>query len=149
MVARQATLLVADDARIALTGKFDISGIYTSDIMILTDPTVAPQLVFLFLVETDLSEPFKSLVIEIKLPGSDPIRLPPLVIPPIGPAPSGRTRQLYRWPQLVQSALLRPGKIEAKIIHESGEIVIGGPWISLVTPSAPIPAPTPAPKVEG
>lgn len=143
MVSRRASLLVADDARVSLNGKFDLAGVYTGDITILTDPTVAPQLVFLFFVETDLKEPFKTLAFEILLPGGAPVRLPPMPIPPPAPAPAARTRQIFQWPQLVQSVLLRPGKIEAKVIHESGEIVVAGPWVTLASPPATGPAQTP------
>jgi hypothetical protein len=138
MADRQATMLVADDLLVALNGKLHFSGIYPGDIAIPADPTIVSQLVFYFMVETDLKEPLQSLALEISLPQSEPIRLPgPAIQPPTVILP-GRTRQFYRWPQLVQSVFLRPGKIQAKLIHESGEIIVGGPWVVMATkPEAP------------
>ncbi len=136
MADRLASLLVADDLLFAMNGKYNITGVYTGDILIAVDPTMLPQLVFLFLIETDVTEPFHSLTLEIKMPGSEPVRMPPVQIPP-GPHIEGRTRQFLRWPQLVQNVRLSPGKIEAKVIHESGEIPVAGPWIVLAAPPPP------------
>jgi hypothetical protein len=137
MANRQGTLIVADDLLFTLNGKYNINGFYTGDIYIPADPIVVPQLVFIFIAETDVSDPFKSLSFEIMLPGSNPIKSEPFPIAPLVEG-GGRTRWFARWPQLVQNARLSPGHIEAKIIHEAGEILVGGPWIVL-TQGAPQP----------
>jgi hypothetical protein len=137
MTERAAHLLVADDLRIALTGKLDLYGIYTGDIIIPGERLVANQLVFLWTVETDAKDPFQTLTFEITLPQAEPNRfsLSLLASPPI---PDGRTRRYVKQPQLVQPAILRPGRIQAKVIHERGEIPVRGPWIVSADSSTPV-----------
>jgi hypothetical protein len=128
MTERTAYLLVADDLRIALTGKLDLHGIYTGDIVIPSEKLVANQLVFLWMLETDAKDPFQSLTFEITLPQAEPNRFSLSVLVPT-PIPEGRTRWYMKQPQLIQPAILRPGRIKAKVIHEKGEIQLWGPWI--------------------
>lgn len=144
MTIRQAAVLVADEIYFNLHGKAILQGIYNTDMLIASDETRAPQLVFYFMIETDLSEPFQSLSVQITLPGNDPIRQPVFVPPPqflaaqvqANPA---RSRWYTRHPVLIPAPVLRPGRIEAKVIHESGEIIVVTPWI--VNPTV-APSPT-------
>jgi len=131
MPSRLVSVLVADEIYYNLNGKAIIQGIYNSDLSILHDPTPAPQLVFYFMAETDLSEPFRSLRAEIKLPGAEPISGSIPVMWPIPAVPSDRTRMFVRWPVLAPNPILRPGRIEAKLVHESGELIATAPWITL------------------
>jgi hypothetical protein len=141
MLTRQASLLVADEIYYNLYGKAILQGIYGGDLTIGSDPSFSPQLIFYFMMETDMSEPFQTLAIEVTLPNSQPIRnvvgiMPPELARLAGP---GRTRFFYRHPLLVQAPILKPGKIEAKVIHEKGEIVVGAPWIALNPATTPNP----------
>jgi len=137
MAPRQALMLVADEIYYNLQGKAILQGIYTTDLIIPTDPTPVRQLLLFFVIETDLSEPFTSLNVEITLPGSTPVRNAVFVPPPqflatLQQTQPGRTRFFVRHPVLIQNPILRPGLIEAKVIHESGEIAVTGQWIELV-----------------
>jgi hypothetical protein len=139
MTARQASVLVADEVYFNLHGKAILHGIYNTDLVITSDQMTAPQLVFYFMIETDISEPFHSLSVQITLPGNDPIRHHVLVPPPQFVAAQAqmnptRSRWYTRHPVLIPAPVLRAGQIEAKVIHESGEIIVGSPWI--VNPTA-------------
>lgn len=127
-MARQATLLVADEIYFNLHGKAIFQGIYHSDLAIPTNPSTAPQLIFYFMMEADVTDPFRSLTVEVTLPESAPVRNPVFVIPPV-PSIAGVTKLFYRHPLLIQGPVLKPGRIEAKVIHEGGEIAVGAPWI--------------------
>jgi hypothetical protein len=125
-MARQASLLVADEILFTLLGKAVLQGIYTTDLFIAADPTPLPQLIFFFIAGTDASDPFKSLAAQVTLPGSDPAtQLIPILVPP----PSERTKLFVRYPMLLSAPILRPGRILAKMIHENGEIPVSAPWI--------------------
>jgi hypothetical protein len=138
MTARQASLLVADEIYYNLHGKAILHGIYVGDLVISTNPSSAPQLIFFFMAETDITDPFRTLMAEITLPESSPIRYPiPVLLPTTFP-PSDRTRLFARWPILMPTPILRPGKINVKMNHESGEIAVMAPWI-VYTPSIPQP----------
>lgn len=126
-MGRQASVIVCDDVLYNMNGKAFLNGIYSGDIVIAADPTNLTQLIFYFIAETDLSEPFTSLFAEITLPGGPTIRSlipsnPPLQL-------SGRSRLVVKWPIALTFPVLRPGKISIKLIHESGELPVFGPWI--------------------
>jgi hypothetical protein len=88
------------------------------------------------MAESDITDPFQSLMLEVTLPGSDPVRQPVPIFPNIVAASNpGRSRFFYRQPLLIPGPTLRAGHIEAKVIHEKGEIVVGSPWI-ILHPSA-------------
>jgi hypothetical protein len=134
-MARQASVLVCDDLLVSMLGKFTTIGIYTADITIPSEPIVANQLVFLFIVETDVDDLFERMTLEVTMPGQPSVKMDvPLAPPP--PIP-GRTRWFLRWPFMIQQPVLRPGRIEAKVIHEKGEILTSGPWISLLQQAPP------------
>jgi hypothetical protein len=135
MPARQAMVLVADEILYNLHGKAILQGIYHSDLGIATNPSRAPQLIFFFMIETDMTEPFQSLQIEVTLPGGESVRAlvpvpPPAFITAQTKTQTERTRFYVRHPLLIPAPVLRPGNIRSRIIHESGEIVIDGPWIT-------------------
>ena len=137
-MARQASVLISDDLWVSLVGKFIINGVYTKDIIIPTDPTVGVQLVFLFQISTEIDDLFEKLQVQVTLPGQPPTTAE-IPIAPFFPAP-GHTRWLLHWPLLARQPVLRPGRIEAKVIHEKGEIPTVTPWISLATQPPPIPS---------
>ena len=134
-MARQASLLVADDILFNLQGKAILQGIYTGDLVIAANPSPLAQLIFFFLAETDVSDPFKSLSAQVTFPESEPMtnHIPiqwPITLPPLE-----RTKIFVRFPMLISGPILRPGRIIAKLIHESGEIAVSAPGI-LLAPSS-------------
>src|SRR5271154_3702764 len=70
---RQATVIIADEIYYNLHGKAILQGMYNSDLVIPADPSTAPQLLFFFIIETDISDPFQSLSVEVTLPEAAPI----------------------------------------------------------------------------
>jgi hypothetical protein len=134
MSERRASVFVCDDVLISLNGKFNALGMYTGDIAIFGGEVPSAQLVFVFQIECDLADPYRSLIAQVTLPGEGPRQMPiPFVIPT--PAPDGRGRWTIRWPFLVTRPTLRPGRIEAKVIHEKGELIAGYQWIVTTSPS--------------
>jgi hypothetical protein len=133
MSGRQASLLVCDDLLVSMNGKLTLLGIYTSaDITILAESTTIPQITFLFLIESDADDPFEKISVEVTLPGQPTARTEmPASALPSSPTPPGRTRRLYKLPLLIQGAILNPGRVDAKVVHENGEIAVVGPWIML------------------
>jgi hypothetical protein len=129
---RQASVLLADDWSVSLNGKVSVFGLYGTDIYIPFEPYISTQLVFVFLVETEPNDPFKSLALSVKLPGGDP-RVLGL---PIETFVVGKTDKESRWmlkyPFLYSMPVLQQGQIEAKVIHENGEIICkAAPFIIL------------------
>lgn len=142
-MTRTASVLVADEMYFNLIGKAILQGIYHTDLAIPTVPSVAQQLLFYFMVETTVDEPFQTLEVEVSLPESPPIRQPIHVFPAAAliAANPERTHLYYRHPMLIPNPSLRPGKIVAKVIHESGEIIVATPWVThLVTTPAGAPS---------
>jgi hypothetical protein len=128
MPDRQASVFVCDEVLVSLTGKFNVLGMYTGDIAIFGGEAPSPQLVFVFQIECDLTDPYRLLIAQVTLPGEGPRQMPvPFAIP--SPSPESRTRWITRWPFLVPIPTLRPGRVEAKVIHERGEIIAGYQWI--------------------
>jgi hypothetical protein len=144
MIPRNAMVIVSDDLRVEATGKYTIVGVYTGNIGIPSEPFVTSQLVFTFLIETDVSDPLSSLTVQVTLPGNPPVRLEPPIIAAdrLPEIPREAKRWFYRIPLFIQPAILRTGFAEAKVIHEKGEMVVGGvPIITrmpeIIPPSAP------------
>jgi len=126
MISRQATVIVSDELLISLTGKVTILGAYTGDIKIMQEPTTVAQLVFLFIIETSLEDPYRNLTVQVTFPEAEPVRQDI----PIGVVVSPeRTRWISRWPLLIPQPILRPGRIDAKLFHEQGELTLAAPWI--------------------
>jgi hypothetical protein len=143
-MARQAMVLIGDEIFYNLHGKAVLQGIYNQDLLIPTNPSQAPQLIFYFMIETDIAEPFKSLTAEVTLPESESVRNHVFVPPPqllaTMPQAAGRTRFYVRHPLLIVNPTLRPGRIESKVVHESGEIAVTPHWIILTPPAQRISA---------
>jgi hypothetical protein len=128
MTEIKAAFCICDETLISLNGKFNAVGIYVSDIAIPVAPSTVSQLAFLFHIEFSLADPCRSLTVEIILPGEEPRRMPvPFKL--AEPIPKNRTRFNIRWPFLIQLPVLRPGRIEAKVIHDKGQIIAGYQWI--------------------
>ena len=131
---RTACLLVADELHYSLNGKMHVFGIYTGDIGINADPTFVNQIVFLFIIEASPDDPFRKLELYIELPQGEK-RIMQLPVPEFRPTKGDERRWSLRYPILIQNAFLRPGQIEAKVIHESGEIPVSAPYIALPRPT--------------
>jgi hypothetical protein len=127
MAGRSAVLLAADEVLYTLNGKIHLQGVYTGNIFINFTPSYIAQLVLMFIVETDSHEPFQSLTLEATLPGGGPVRTTVPLVGGMG-IPGGRIT--IKYPLLISQALM-PGRIEAKVIHEHGEIWVNAPHIQL------------------
>jgi hypothetical protein len=126
---RQAVVLACDDLLVSLNGKLAISGLYTGDILIPSQPFLLAQLIFLFVIEGTVDDLPKLLTLEIQLPGQPSIQNR-IDLPPGGIQPeSERARWTLKMPLRIAPALLSEGRIEAKVIHENGEISARAPWI--------------------
>ncbi|PPQ17933.1 hypothetical protein CV770_18370 [Bradyrhizobium sp. AC87j1] len=129
MDSRTASVIVCDDALFGLTGKAFLNGVYTTDIMIPGELLMVQQLVFYFTVETPKAKPFKSVTLRVSPPGSVPSQVEvPLASLQAAQNPN-RPSMILRGPLLIQQLVLRPGKIEAKVITETEELDAGGIWV--------------------
>ncbi len=134
---RQVSVLVADDIRTEISGKFVIIGAYTQDIRIASDPFYAWQLWFLFEIESDIDDPFLYLVLEVTLPEQPTVSLhvPETTLRAWSQAAPGRSRRKLTQPLVVHPAVVRPGRIIARMVHERGGTEAVAPWIALASPS--------------
>lgn len=129
-MSRKASAFVCDEALFSLTGKITISGLYTQDIIIVSNEQQINQLLFFFTVETPKSEPFKSATLKITFPGGEPVLVPMItIIPPTSLDDDRRKSMVFRQPVLVPMPILRPGRIVASVLHEGGEMEAGGFWV--------------------
>ena len=138
MSARTAILTVADDLLTSIGGKQTLQGIYVGDISIPTTPAVITQMVFYFIIECSVDDIFKSITLEITFPGEAPKQIPVSFATPIIPA--GRSKHIIRATAMIQFPILRPGRIDAKVIHEKGEIIVAAPWITQISAQGNSPA---------
>ena len=129
-MARQASVLVCDDFTYTLSGKSNLLGVYTTDIVIPLDPTYANQLIFLFLIETSPDDPYLSLALHVVLPGGDTRHLA-LETTRFVPTVADQRRWSLRYPLLFANPILRPGPVEAAVLHEKGTISTAAPFIVL------------------
>jgi len=131
MTQRQALIFVCDELLISLNGKYTVAGLYTGDIVVPQIPAQLPQLVIMFEITTTVDNPFKTLILQVSIPGeSVPRRLD--LSPTVQSALTLPTRSMlmYRFPFLIQSVKIQQsGPIEAMIIHEDGELSAGQQWI--------------------
>jgi hypothetical protein len=133
---RQVSVVVADDMTISVVGKFNLIGAYTADIIIPTDPSFVAQLVFLFSIEGIDDTPSSQIRLEVTLPTQHPAHFD-VPAAPINQMPPGRNYWVIRQPFVFQNAILRPGQIKAKVMHDQGEIELTSlPWISSRAPVA-------------
>lgn len=141
-MSRQATVLIADEMYFNLHGKAILQGIYPGDLSILSDPSTAPQLLFYFIIQTDITEPFKSLAVEVTIPGSAPVQntvfMPPhQLFVALAQTQPERTTITVKHPMLIARPILKAGRIEMKVIHDAGEILVAPQWITLTPTAAP------------
>jgi hypothetical protein len=133
MTERTAHVIACDDIRREVGGKFILIGMYTGSIVIHADEFATPQLVFLFLITTELDDPYQALACEVTLPGAETLRQEiPVINRPadVQLRKLGARRRVHRVPMFVRGPILRQGRIEAKIVHEKGELpAIGMPFI--------------------
>jgi hypothetical protein len=137
MILRTASVLVCDEILFNITGKAFLQGIYPIDITIPGDELVMNQLVFYFSAETDKKKPFKTVALKVVLPGEKPTQIDVPFAAPLSSSNTDRPKMVLRAPLLVQQMVLRPGKIETKVITESEELDAGGIWITSV-PKRPV-----------
>jgi hypothetical protein len=132
MIPRTASVLVCDEILFALNGKVFLQGVYASDITIPGDELTLGQLVFYFTVETPKKNPFKKVTLRVEPPNMPPAQfeIPIETIPQV--SNPTRPKMMLRAPVLLQQIVLRPGKIETKVITESEELDAGGIWITSV-----------------
>jgi hypothetical protein len=130
MISRDAMFFLCDDVLVALSGKMTIAGMYTSDIIIPNEGIQIAQLVAVFTIRTPMETPFQKLVLQISMPGEEN----PQQIDLSGQSKSasipGRTTLNYKLPFLIGNPILHSGPIEAKVIHESGEMLAGRHWVT-------------------
>lgn len=124
-----AQLVVCDDVAISLSGKINITGAYTADILINSEQMVAPQIVFFFFVEGAMSELPKTVTCEVTLPGEEPRQFASFT-PIFGQNLTDRKRWFLRLPYVVPLPVLRVGPLRGKVIMDIGEIDVVGPWIT-------------------
>jgi hypothetical protein len=135
---RQATAIVCDDLLVSMNGKMTLLGVYTSDMGIPAEGHRLNQLIFLFIVEGDLSDPLKSLKVQVKLPsGSSAEAELPILENVIARQGDDRTRWIAKVPLALQAPIMSAGKIEARVIHDQGQIDVVLPWIVLTPPATP------------
>jgi hypothetical protein len=132
---RRASCLVCDDVLFSVNGKFTAIGIYSSDIVIPVDPTTVPQLVFLFDIACPRDDVFQTLIAQVTFPEQEPRRITipflPAIVQQSALAQPDRTHVFSRWPFLISQPVLKPGRLESKIVHEKGELVAAYNWITL------------------
>jgi hypothetical protein len=132
---RRAYVLACDEVLFSITGKAYLNGVYTGDITIPGDELILGQLVFFFTAETRKENPFRKVILKTFLPDgtSSELEIPISTLPqPLNP---NRPKMMLRAPLLVQQVVLRPGKIETKVITESEELDAGGIWVTSVAKS--------------
>jgi hypothetical protein len=122
-----------------INGKLIIIGVYTTDIGIINDVHTSPQMLFHFSASCDVTDMFKSLKFQVTLPGGSPVSTDVVLPNDPTPPPPDRTRFTARGTVNISPAVLRPGKILAEVIHESGEIPVPAAWITKI-PSPPNPS---------
>jgi hypothetical protein len=138
MTDRTASVIVCDEALFSVTGKAYLNGVYPSDITISGDALQIHQLVFYFAAETPKDKPFKKLTLKATFPGSGSTQFEINVDAVQQVHNPARPKMVVRAPLLVQQILLKPGKIETKVIDETGaELDAGGIWVTTTVPPTP------------
>ena len=111
-MSRQASVMTADEALLSVSGKLNVIGIYTTDIHITTDPTIANQLVFVFQIETEPNDLFQQITLRVELPGGDS-RQQMLTLQTFRDGLADKIRWSLKFPLLFQNPILKPGPIIA------------------------------------
>ncbi|HUZ30938.1 MAG TPA: hypothetical protein VMV19_02340 [Xanthobacteraceae bacterium] len=130
VIGRQAMVLPCQDIRLEHDGKLTLVGLFTGNIAIPTVPTIIAHLMFLIIIDGDLAEPLKTLRIEIRLPQAAEPAVADVPMPFQAPTLlEGQKRWRYQIPFAIAPAVLTPGRIVCKIVHDKGEIETGARWI--------------------
>lgn len=127
---RKAFVVFCDEFHFNLTGKAILSGVYLHDILIFGQQTIIPQMVFFFQFEAEVKRPFKSILLRVKFPEQENAyeMNVPIDFVSFNSEPR-RTKIVYKQPFLIQSPILRPGRLEASVVDEDGIMDAGGIWI--------------------
>jgi hypothetical protein len=102
------------------------------DIAVPPGITVANQLVFLFIVESDAGDQSNSVILEITLPGESAKRFAPATGFPPAVMP-GTAKKIIQYPFIITRPMLRPGQIVAKAFFDEEEVSATAPRIIAVT----------------
>lgn len=135
-MAFQVSVLVSEELYASVSGKLVLSNVFNTDINIIGDTMLVGQLVFFFMMESDLEEqPKGAITLQVTLPGEEPL----LTMVPVNQVlpQEGRTRWLLRYPVTARMVTLRPGRIETKVIHDRGETSGTGVWVVPMPQKAP------------
>lgn len=140
MTDRTAHVIVSDDLRIEVGGKYLIVGMYTGTIGIPTVPFAVGRLVFTFLIASPIDKRPSSLKLEVTLPESEPVTLdvPVEVSGAITPPPEAK-RWIFRIPLFAHNINLRPGAARARVLFDGKEEIpaIGIPLVAVLGQTAP------------
>lgn len=131
-MSAHATLIVCDDIRFEANGKFIVIGGYTGDIAIAASRDYAPQMLFLFSVDSPLVGFPRRMEFSVTLPGHPPDisihDVSDFVADPAIP------RWTYRHIVHVRNRALYPGKIAARVICDTQVIDVFAPNVSISLP---------------
>lgn len=125
----KAMMFVCDDMSFSITGKINISGMFTSDVIIPSSPTLVPQMVFLFAIELPIENGYTPVALEILLPNEPEPRRLSLPSQNILFVPE-RNRRSIKFPYLIQNAMLHCGKIEGSVVCDERTISAGRMWVN-------------------
>jgi hypothetical protein len=127
---RKASFLVCDELLYTMNGKVNLVGIYTREIVIPADELSMSQLIFYFILEAPKDQPFRQVTFRIELPGQPSFDFEtPLSIRKSAMLDDRRKTITWRHPVLIQQPLLKPGRIIANIVDETGTLDAGGIWV--------------------
>lgn len=133
-MSMQATVLVCDDARLEISGKALLIGVYLDDIAIPSNDYVVQRLCFFLTYEGDFNTMPHSAKFELALPNQTPVQWDlPMTMPP-RTTWQPRTKFVYRYPFSIFNRPLNAGRITCRVLHPLGEVQIAGPWITIVPP---------------
>lgn len=146
---RRASVIVADEITLHLNGKINISGVYSSDIVIPASPVMINQLMFLFIIEASPDDIYKKLAVSVKLP-IGALSYAEVNLDSLNLSEGDSISWRLHWPAAFYGAILTPGQIECKIIHENGEFMVPCPVIhqpgnQAISSQQSISSPAPAP----
>src|SRR5579872_480683 len=129
MTERSASVLVCDNILFDVTGKAYLHGLYPGDITMPGDELLVNQLVFYFTIQapkTTKMTPFEIVTLRVTPPGATMSELSIPVANLVHAPNPNRPFMILRAPLLIQQLVLRPGKIETKVIVDGEEIDAGG-----------------------
>jgi hypothetical protein len=138
-----AALVVCEDMRFEVSGKFMLIGGYTGNIAIDPSRGVITRLIFLFIMEFDISDALENVTFHVDLPGG--VSRAEKANFPNFPDGTENARRIFRQVVFVDNQPPIPGPIIAKIKWDGGEHSVAAPSIVLTPTAATTPAPAAAP----